>query len=89
MDDIPLKNFDLHSLDRAKAEHQKEVIWNFAYTTTFFGPDGLVYKMEVSIEVVVVQIGSNEYRQAIARTVIAGTGSARPSSWQRSLHQSN
>jgi hypothetical protein len=45
--------------------------------------------MEVKIDVVVVLIGSNEYRQAIARTVIAGTGSGRPSSWQRSLYQSN
>ena len=43
--------------------------------------------MEVTIDVVVVLIGSNEYKKAIARTVIAGTGSARPSSWQRSLYQ--
>ena len=63
-------------------------MWNFAYQDpTFLGPDGLMYKMEVTIDVVVVLIGSNEYRQAIARTVIARTGSARPSSWQRSLYQ--
>jgi hypothetical protein len=91
MGDKPLKDFDLYSLGRAKAEHEKEVIWNFAYNDpTFLAPDGdLAYKMEVTIDVVVVLIGSNEYRKAIARTVIAGTGSAVPSSWQRSLYQSD
>ena len=88
MNDIPLKNFDAYSLDRAKAEYAKDVMWNYAYhDPKFLGPDGLVYKMEVTIDVVVVLIGSNEYKKAIARTVIAGTGSARPSSWQRSLYQ--
>ena len=63
-------------------------MWNFAYQDpTFLGPDGLVSKMEVKIDVVVVLIGSNEYKKAIARTVIAGTGSARPLSLQRSLYQ--
>ena len=88
MDDIPLKNFDAYSLDRAKAEYAKDVMWNYAYhDPKFLGPDGLVYKMEVTIDVVVVLIGSNEYKKAIARTVIAGTGLARSSSWQRSLYQ--
>ena len=88
MNDIPLKNFDAYSLDRAKAEYAKDVMWNYAYhDTKFLGPDGLVHKMEVTIDVVVVLIGSNEYKKAIARTVIAGTGSGRPSSWQRSLYQ--
>ena len=89
MDGKPLQAADLYSLDRAKAEHQKEVMWNFAYQDpTFLAPvGGLACKMEVTIDVVVVLIGSNEYRQAIARTVIAGTGSARPLSLQRSLYQ--
>ena len=72
----------------AGAPAGKEVFWNYAYhDPKFLGPDGLVHKMEVTIDVVVVLIGSNEYKKAIARTVIAGTGSARPSSWQRSLYQ--
>ena len=43
--------------------------------------------MHSNAHAMLLLIGSNEYKKAIARTVIAGTGSARPSNWQRSLYQ--